>query len=536
MKKGIPYNFANQSSYGRNDQLTSCPINLSSVDLSDPDIDSIFLSFYYQPQGINPFDTDEGDSLILEFWSVSDSSWSQVWSVDGSARYNFRKATVLVDTTYHKNGFQFRFANFGNQSGSVDHWHIDYVYMSSDSINDHRVYEDMAFRTKHHTLLKDYTAMPWWHYKTSQMRNDVDLNYYYFNTTKPKSSDIKSWLQVIDENGNEVFLAATNNPEFSTGFIGAKRVPFAFNGSGNNTFPQTSSADVTYFTFKSFYTFNNFSLDSNRTNDTLVERQVFGTYYAYDDGTAEAGFGVYGADNRVAVHYDIGGVIDTLKAVNFYFNPVIHNRDREKFRLAVWREDPDNEGQPGSLIYLNTRIDRPVYSDLNKFQGVSNFVRYEFDGAVVVTGKIFVGYQKISDERMNIGYDVNRDFQQRLFVDKGLGWEVSDSSGGVVPGSIMIRPVFRSFEDPVIAVEEKEQRLDVNVIPNPAQSFISLQMEGQDNYDLTVLNTNGVKVLQTTVVARQKVDVSFLANGFYILQLSNQLTNQSVVRKLLISR
>ena len=535
---GYPYEFSSPSSHGENDHLTSLPMDLSSIDLTDPDIDSVFLSFYYQPQGMNPFPTEPGDSLILEFYDPVTSFWSLVWSVDGMARKPFEKVTLFVEEKYYEEGFQFRFTNFGGQAGSLDHWNIDYVYMSSNPEAEHEVLEDMAFRSPVNSLLNLYTAMPWWHYQPSDMLNEVNLRYYYFNTTKLKSPDVKSWLQVLDASGNEVFSTATDNPEFTTGFLRARTINWQFNASGVNVFPTTPVKDVTFFTYKFYYSFNDFTADSNRFNDTIVQRQVFGNFYAYDDGIPEAGFGLYGYGNKLAYGFDLGSRTDTLKALYIYFNPVVHNRSKERFRLAVWRVNDQDTSLPGAPLFINDRVDRPVYTDLNKFREMANFARYEFEEEVIVSGKIFVGWVKLSDNRMNVGYDVSRNFQDRIFIDVGAGWEMSDSSGGVVPGCLMIRPVFGDMPEPVVGVKEQEKQNDITVYPNPAgdRFYVEMANAGEAVFEVQLIDVNGSILLQQNSRARQAIDVSSLPPGLYFVKISGSRTGDRVVRKLLISR
>ena len=115
------------------DYLSSKPINLDY-----PGDQSIYLSFYYQPQGLgdNP---EEKDSLILEFFDIQNSVWNKVWSRAGSTNQNFEQVIIHIsDAKYLKKGFRFRFKNLASLSsasvpskvGNVDHWHIDYVYLN----------------------------------------------------------------------------------------------------------------------------------------------------------------------------------------------------------------------------------------------------------------------------------------------------------------------------------------------------------------------------------------------------------------------
>ncbi|RLD52198.1 MAG: hypothetical protein DRI94_03865, partial [Bacteroidetes bacterium] len=122
------------------DSLTSQPINLNY-----PGNTTIFLSFFYQPQGIG--DAPElNDSLFLEFYAPDDGQWNKVWSVAGSDNKDFTFVILAVnEAKYLKNNFQFRFRNYASFGTSVypslatncDFWHIDYVYLNKDrTIND----------------------------------------------------------------------------------------------------------------------------------------------------------------------------------------------------------------------------------------------------------------------------------------------------------------------------------------------------------------------------------------------------------------
>jgi hypothetical protein len=531
---GYPYNFFDQFAYGENDHLTSCPMRMGSVDINNPNVDSVYLSFYYQPQGMNPFGTEEGDSLMLEFYNPSTSKWTQVWGADGEEIYAFKRAVLLVDTAYHKDGFQFRFTNFGNQVGSVDHWHIDYVYMTSNKLIDHLNPEDMAIRHRQFTLLKDYTAMPWWHYKTTQMREEVDLDYYYFNRKKLKSGDLKSWLEISDAEGTQLILTNTASPEFVIGFLGGKRVNWGFNSTGTISFPTSTSEVVNFFNYKFYYSFNNFAADSNSANDTLKEQQLFGSYYAYDDGTAEAGYGVFGSGNELAYAFDMGTNVDTLRACNIYFNPIIHDRSKDRFRLVVWSE---KNGKPDKELLVNTRVDRPKYSEFNRFKGIANFVRYELDVPLVLTGKFFIGWVKLTDDRLNVGYDVNRDYQNKIFVNIGSGWLKSDSSGGVVPGALMIRPAFRDLIDPVLSTDEQAaEKRRVQVFPNPTsgQFTVTNNFYSGELHDLEIIDIRGKTVHRTVYGEKTTIDLNGMAPGFYLLRTYDRRNNDFIINKLLI--
>jgi len=142
-KFGYPYNIgAAVSTSVSADTLKSRPIHLDSIPTSNPlvykkysPLDSIALTFYYQAEGFGEA-PEASDSLCVDFYKpLADSSrgvWTKVWGKPG---YNpsptdtsfYRVKIGIVDTAYFHDGFRFRFRNKATTSGSLDHWHVDYI-------------------------------------------------------------------------------------------------------------------------------------------------------------------------------------------------------------------------------------------------------------------------------------------------------------------------------------------------------------------------------------------------------------------------
>ncbi len=130
---GAIYSHANISGFDA-DQLTSQPIDL---DLGADT--SVYLSFYYQPQGYG--DAPEAqDSLILEFFAPQTNKWVWIWSTPGSPGHDFRQVMIPVrGAIFMQQGFQFRFKNRASLANAyepslksnADHWHLDYVYLNN---------------------------------------------------------------------------------------------------------------------------------------------------------------------------------------------------------------------------------------------------------------------------------------------------------------------------------------------------------------------------------------------------------------------
>ena len=149
-------------------------MNLAPFDASD----SVYFSFLYQPQGFGDI-PEASDSLVVEFYAKDLDQWFRVWSVSGSATEDFKVGHIrLEDPKYFKKGFQFRFKNYGAMSGSLDHFHLDYVNLRALSGYQDTLFKDFAFSYPIGSLLKDYTSVPWDHYKnnsTGKMNDAVQV-------------------------------------------------------------------------------------------------------------------------------------------------------------------------------------------------------------------------------------------------------------------------------------------------------------------------------------------------------------------------
>ena len=89
--------------------------------------DSVYFSFLYQPKGLGDL-PEPSDSLVLEFYAKDLDQWNRIWSAQGEVFDGFKQGHIAIkNSDYFKKGFQFRFKNYGGLSGSLDHFHLDYV-------------------------------------------------------------------------------------------------------------------------------------------------------------------------------------------------------------------------------------------------------------------------------------------------------------------------------------------------------------------------------------------------------------------------
>ena len=158
------------------DYLTSKPINLSQYTAAD----SIYLSFYYQPQGLGWDMPESTDSLVLQF-KTSTKDWLSTWSVEGNSLEEFKQVLVpITDTAYLKKDFQFRFFNYnsigGNQNQedaiSNDFWNLDYIIIDTNRSKVDTIHKDITIFNTKSSLFQNYYSVPWNHYSLSKMLLD----------------------------------------------------------------------------------------------------------------------------------------------------------------------------------------------------------------------------------------------------------------------------------------------------------------------------------------------------------------------------
>lgn len=518
---GTPYNFGLPNSYGIADRLTSQPIDLTTI------VDSVFLSFYYQPQG-NGNPPEAKDSLRLEFFRQRDSTWIRMWGTPGVPNHSFKKIMIPVDTSFHNNEFQFRFTNWATLSGNVDHWHVDYVYLNDNRNHADTMLHDVSFITNHHNMLKEFTAMPWQHYLTApigQMASAMNVTYRNNDTT---DYQVEFKYEVIEDNGTgaSILLYPASTSTQNAGAHNYLNWPlYVYNPPFNNfTFPSDFSAQNKVFQIKNYFQLDDTPHNDRLINDTVLSYQVFGSYYAYDDGSAEHGYGVQGIGSKLAHEFNIKKT-DTLTAFQIYFNPIQNDLSAQSFRLKVW-----SSLSPETEIYsqVATAFTSPIYSRTNQF------LNYTLNDPLILNaGTYYFGWEKISAEFLNVGWDVNTNNKTKVHFNSAGVWQTSSFNG-----SLMLRPVFGTTPDPVVSVEENELKDDFIVYPNPTANTLYFKNNNENNssYHIQLIDVYGKIILETEATISNKIDVSDIANGLYIVRFTNNNSKKSTLKKVIISK
>ncbi len=535
-KHGYPYtpNLLNLSQSLSADTLTSRPINLaqtaSSASLQPSD--SLALSFFYQARG-NGEPPESNDSLLLDFYMPSQKAWNNgIWYSKGSANSNtndtvFKRVFIWIkDTAYIKDGFKFRIRNTATTAGDFDHWHVDYIILDKNRslLGDSAYYNDITFANIPTPLLKNYSAMPYEQYDSTEMAKRISvriknnsikkLNYAYdLFMYNPSSQLINSFSGGYK---NLCPFKPSNYPGCGN-FSGYSTEQVHANPPLNYTF--AAMTDSTDFKIKHILTPDGSTVSSNpppneifTANDTIFQYQKFRNYYALDDGNAEGGYYVNGTGGKMAMKFKVN-YFDTLQAVRIYFDPVGSvptAASSYSFNIMLWS---DGGNGPGTLIFTD-KVMYPTYFKTGFREHPEYRLTVSPGLRKLGPGSYYIGFQQKIASGITVGFDKNIDHKDRLYYDSGSGWTQSS-----IPGSIMIHPVFgKKVAAPVSVSERSKNNLMFTVYPNPSNDVIHLSNSKQGNYSYQLLDALGRTVASDYFQSNEsQIQTANIANGIYFI-------------------
>jgi hypothetical protein len=533
-KYGYPYDFTAAPTLSVPcDTLTSKRIRMTGA----ANDSSYFLSFYYQAQGRGNAPEPE-DSLFLEFRSSRDSiTWREMWAHPGYSLFtpdtSFHRAMIPLykhgDTAQYVavNWFQFRFRNYATPCGNLDHWNLDCVDLRPGRTAHDTIIAQVSFVYQPLSFLANYQSMPWKQYKGGA---DIAANAHIY----VRNNDVGNRNVTYEYQGSHYGVP------FSTPWNGATDPglpPFLTNGYSSyapTAFPPVASNGFSFgnsLSDTTAFQINHILYENIANKDTIKTIQRFYNYYAYDDGTAELGYGLEGTGTAAGAQLAVGfttNIADTLRGVQYFWNPILKNVSLDGFRLCVWAAGANN--QPGALIYKSDSLFTPQY-----LSGYDHYRTYKIDGILKISGRFFVGWEQYTEDNLSIGFDQNTDASaNNFFKIDSLGiWNSS-----VFPGSLMIRPLFGDTIK-MTGIHEAIAPLDfVKLYPNPAQDrlYISIpETEGSAQYRIELIDRLGKLLSEKELSRTEPLDVSSLPNGFYFVRITGR-NKMSCTKKLLIAR
>ncbi len=589
------------------DVLSSLPIRLDSVfspqEASLQPADSVYLSFWYQPQGrgdmpesedslvlqlgyltgemvfdhiayadvwaddyllamgveqINPLDTlyapegcnpnmyfisdgvySWGDLLAIPCDSVfvAEQKWQTVWASPGLS-YNafkqmygsdFKQVMIpITDTHFFNPGFRIRFFNYGSISGThqeaggnVDQWNVDFVYLNRNRTKSDTTYPMVSFSGRAPSFLKRYESMPYKQYlaaPSTAIKDDIELK---ITNLGSETIPTKFRYSVNQLGGGQSF-----------GYDGGicSLAPFATNGYQSNASecgkkhaqPEVASLFALDFDRDSAsFAIRHYISDvlaNPQLIDSLVYNQGFYNYFAYDDGTPEAGYSIEPNGAYVAMQFNMI-VPDTLYGVQMLFNRTNDESSNKYFDLIIWN---DRSGHPGDIIYRKIR-QMPEYID-NRYA----FTTFYLDEPLLLNGNFYVGFMRESGT-ISYGFDRVNDSRKYLFYNTDGNWANSQ-----IEGTLMLRAL--TGKGRILSLPETQTSANsLQIAPNPANNRINLSISDQDFQPVLtrIYEYTGRQLIE--VPYSNNLDVSNLSPGMYIIAVSGKVSN-SLISKLIVSR
>jgi hypothetical protein len=339
--------------------------------------------------------------------------------------------------------------------------------------------------------------MPWKHFRKfflSEMGPWITINYFNNDTI---IRNVTRKFEIFDMNKNILAYSSSGgaaNISPLSGVIYQGNLIYTFN---------TDNTDSALFRIKSYLTTDIFD---PKQNDTIVYYQKFGNYYSFDDGTAEAGYGVNGLGSQnamVAYRYSVLAP-DTLRAVEICFNESYQDANYRTFNLNVW---DDNSGFPGNVLATEPEM------SVKQGPGVNGFQTYYLSNPIEVNGNYYVGWQQTSETFLNAGFDFNTPHNGRQLYYLNGSWSESQAKG-----SIMIRPVFGERLNSTGIEDLNAGPGKIRFWPNPAKDYITIENTGDEilnNPVVVVTDLQGRELIRT--LNTEKIDISSLSPGIYIL-------------------
>ena len=608
------------------DHLTSKPIRLDALFDENGDsirpitpTDSVYLSFYYQPQGRGDMPSDQ-DSLVLEFgyytadtitsptdttitydtvfshydsvWVygfeydmsnydgkflppnsfiepppgcddityqlqdtfyfedslripcdsvyVLDTDWQFVWSATGDTLEDFIEENdvffkqvriPITDTAWLVEDFQFRFRTFSSIASinswqsNTDHWHIDRVYLDLNrNMNDHYTRE-VSFVEDPPGFIEGFSAMTAKQYQQniSGLKKDT-LPVFVNNLDSVQHNYTYSYYV---ENLNGSFTYGSDPVTESLAPLAQQDVddygPFV---EAPVKLYYSSATEGDYYQI-SHMVYDN---DSSEVRDTIVTYQEFSNYLAYDDGTAEAGYGLSPGIAQLAIKYR-SETVDTLWGAQLYFNKTVADNNDRLFHLTVWS---DNNGIPGNIIYQEKNV-RPVFTDgFNRFY---DLVFTHPDSVRLGIQSFYIGWVQTTNHNLNVGFDRNTNSRNKNFYNV-LGTWVKSS----FEGSIMIRPLIGTPKVDIPEDSTGKSYKKLVIRPNPPKEkhevFIDLPAVYINNPELMQYLTLKISDLYGRILYDgpyiNKINTFEYKSGLYIVTLFDNAYNRHFSGKLLI--
>ena len=504
-QRGRPYDTISSAAYRYADSLTS-----QTFDLSDKlPGDSIYLSFFYQPQG-RGFAPEATDSLLLYF-RASNGQYRRQWGAAGSTVQPFRQVMIAVrDTAFFYNGFRFRFVNKASINLNDDVWNLDYIRFAAGRNFADTTIEDPAMTMQPSPFLADYVSMPYRQFiAASGAERSSSMQY----TARPNSTGTVS---VADGYETRVL---------GGGVSGSGSGNLTMSGLNETTrqFPNNASVPPLgglndRVVFQNRYFFGNAGGANRTANDTIVRQTIFDNYLAYDDGTAERSYFLNlspSLPGKVAIEHRLN-VSDTLRGVAVLFGQQVPTAAGKFFTAVVYRSLEGVSGAASDDIVYQEDFLQPSFTDT-----VNSPQTYRFTQPVPLSaGRFYIGLTQPAlsgSDSLYYALDVNRVGSNHLYFNVLNQWQ-----GSLISGALIVRPLLGAEIPLTISEIEKEAGPGFSIFPNPSRD--ALQIEGASGGPVRyrIVDLQGRIVAGGGAASGAQLEVARLVPGVYLIQIATR--------------
>lgn len=500
---GLSYHPTTNVSVFKADSLTSQKITMGSYSAAD----SVYMSFYIQPQG-NGFMPELLDSMKLLFLDAN-GNWQQVWGRGGIPLQNFSHIMLRIDSSiYFHNDFQFRFINLASPNTNDDVWNLDYVKIAANRTRLDTVLNDIAFAKAPSFLLAEYTSMPYRHF-INNTTTELAAN---FNNTVQNNYKVTQTVGV-----NLLASELNTNTTLQTDIVNLT-VPWGLPADAvYNSYAISYNPPNHNVTIQHKYFYNKLNASENTKNDTIVQKNVFANYFAYDDGSNEKAYYLLGMPNApasTAVAFHLNQA-DTIRGLAIRFANQVPSGEGKLFTINLYQS-------LGATTQDQKEIHHQDFYKVRYTGDLESFTTYKFDSAIALAaGTYYIGTTQapnIGADSIYFGFDANTAANANHFFYNVDGyWTPS-----LVSGTTMLRPIVGSNFTPT-SIQTTTLEPAVQVYPNPCNNYLRLQNNcNATNY--CILDVAG-NTMQCNPINNQKIDVQTLPSGQYFLQLYNNQDN-----------
>lgn len=493
-------------SSGNADSLTSTYIDLSTYNA----LDSIYLSFYFQPQGLG-FAPEMSDSLWLYFRN-NNLQWIRMWNAGGTPLQAFKIAIVpITDMQFLHDSFQFRFINTASPNTNDDIWNIDYIKIDTKRSMADSIMNDLGYTEEPSSILNKYLSMPYRHFMTNQnnersaQQNTVLKNLYKTNqnfTSHHIAKEILSGTLLTTEN-----IAPTN--------VGGGSYYLQSYNTYNITYNPIDIYDKVVVEDK--YYIESLGANDRKQNDTIVRETIFDNYFAYDDGSSEKTYFLLPAANfpsKTAMEFTLNQS-DTVRGLMLHFGAQIPSAAGKYFSIVLYKK-LSGMNNADTIIYQQD-LYKVIYENAK-----NGFTSYGFDTPVALPqGTYYIGVTQpanFGSDSIYYGLDVNNNNNIKYLYYNVTGTWVASG----VQGTVMMRPIVGKAFTPTTTQSTNEKNNDILIYPNPTANNFYIQSKNKVIGKL--FDMQGMMVKNITKNEKQ-VDISNLPTGNYILILIDENEN-----------